>query len=229
MAESSVTLLLVDDHNVFCLGLKALFETAAHFTVVGEARTAAEAIAQARRCRPDVILMDVRLSDGNGIEACREIRSERPATKVVMLTSYGDEDAVLASITAGASGYLLKDSDAEQLIEAVKVVARGGSLLDPQVTQTVFERLRRVALQPKDDPLSELSEQERKMLPLVAQGKTNREIATALYLSEHTVKTYLSNILRKLNLSRRAEAAAFIATHQQSAASLTPPSSPVRR
>jgi two-component system response regulator DevR len=228
MAKPCIKVLLVDDHKVVCLGLKALFETAAHFAVVGEARTAAEAIAQARRCRPDVILMDVRLSDGNGIEVCREIRSERPETRVIMLTSYSDEDAVLASITAGASGYLLKDSDAEQLIEAVKIVARGGSLLDPYVTQTVFERLRRVAMQPDDDPLRDLSEQERKMLPLVAQGKTNREIAGALCLSEHTVKTYISNILRKLNLSRRAEAAAFIATHGRLAATLRA-RSPVRK
>jgi DNA-binding NarL/FixJ family response regulator len=131
-----------------------------------------------------------------------------------MLTSYDDEEAIVASITAGASGYVLKATDPERLIEAVETVARGGALLDPQVTSRVLERLRRLATHPHDDPLLALSEQERNILPLVAQGKTNREIAAVLCLSEHTVKTYLSNILKKLGLSRRAEAAAFIAARQ---------------
>lgn len=214
MTGPFVKLLLVDDHAVVRLGLKALFETVGSCVVVGEAATAAEAIDEARRCQPDVVLMDVRLADGNGIEVCREIRSERPETRVIMLTSYADEEAIVASVTAGASGYVLKATDPDRLIEAVEIVARGGALLDPQVTLTVLERLRRLATHPHDDPLLALSEQERNILPLVAQGKTNREIAAALSLSEHTIKTYLSNILKKLGLSRRAEAAAFIAVRQ---------------
>jgi two-component system response regulator DevR len=210
MTKACVRLLLVDDHHVVRLGLRALFETAPQVAVVGEAGTASEALTQARRCLPDVVLMDVRLPDGSGVEACREIRSQRPETQVIMLTSYADEDAVVASLMAGAAAYLLKSTDPERLIEAVEVVAHGRSLLDPGVTQTVLEWMRRVATQPQDDPLAELSEQERRILPLIAQGKTNREIAAALYLSEHTVKDYVSSILRKLNLARRAEAAAFI-------------------
>jgi DNA-binding NarL/FixJ family response regulator len=213
MTEPFVKLLVADDHAVVRLGLKALFETVGHYVVVGEAATAAEAVEAARRRAPDVVLMDVRLADGSGIEACREIRSQRPETRVVMLTSYPDEEAVLASVTAGASGYVLKASDPDRLVEAVQVVARGGSLLDPHVTEGILERLRR---QPThaDDPLHGLSEQERNILPLLAEGKTNREIAADLCLSEHTIKSYVSNILKKLDLSRRAEAAAFIAARQ---------------
>jgi DNA-binding NarL/FixJ family response regulator len=214
MTGPFVKLLLVDDHALVRLGLKALFKTVGSCVVVGEAATAAEAVDEARRHQPDVVLVDVRLADGNGVEACREIRSERPETRVIMLTSYDDEEAIVASVAAGASGYVLKATDPERLIEAVEVVARGGALLDPQVTSTVLERLRRLATRP-DDPLLALSEHERKIMPLVAQGKTNREIAAALSLSEHTIKTYLSNILKKLGLSRRAEAAAFIAARQQ--------------
>ncbi|HZS02162.1 MAG TPA: response regulator transcription factor [Chloroflexota bacterium] len=210
MADA-VKLLLVDDHRVVRLGLRTLFETAPQFQVVGEAGTAAEAVAAARRNPPDVVLMDVRLPDGSGVEACREIRSEHPRTRVLMLTSYADEDAVVASIMAGAAGYLLKQTDPERLVEAAEIVAGGGSLLDPAVTQTVLQWMRRLGAQAPSDPLIGLSEQERKILPLLAEGKTNREIAAQLYLSEHTVKTYVSNILQKLHLSRRAEAAAFIA------------------
>jgi DNA-binding NarL/FixJ family response regulator len=217
MQPSAVKLLLVDDHRVVRLGLRTLFETVAHFSVVGEAGTVATAIAEARRAQPDVILMDVRLPDGSGVEACREIRSERPRTRVLMLTSYTDEDAVVASIMAGAAGYLLKQTDPERLVEAVEIVARGGSLLDPAITQTVLQWMRRLGAQASDDPLTGLSDQERKILPLLAEGKTNREIAGVLYLSEHTVKTYVSNILQKLHLSRRAEAAAFIARRRSQA------------
>jgi DNA-binding NarL/FixJ family response regulator len=211
MTQPFVKLLLVDDHCVVRLGLKALFETVGSYLVVGEAATVEEAVEAARRRQPDVVLMDVRLGAGNGIEACREIRSQRPETRVLMLTSYADEDAVLASVTAGASGYVLKASDPERLLEAVQVVAAGGSLLDPQVTEGILERLRRQPNQ-TEDPLHGLSEQQRNILPLVAEGKTNREIAADLCLSEHTVKTYVSSILKKLRLSRRAEAAAFIAS-----------------
>ena len=208
-------LLLVDDHQVVRLGLRALFATVAQVVVVGEAGTVAAALAEAHRCQPDVVLLDVRLPDGSGVEACREIRSRRPETQVVMLTSYADDDAVVASILAGAAGYLLKQAEPARLIEAVVIVARGGSLLDPHVTQAVLARMRQLATQPQADPLAQLTEQERSILPLIAQGKTNRQIATALCLSEHTVKTYVSNILQKLQLARRAEAAAFMAARQR--------------
>ena len=190
--------------------LATLFRTVAHFLVVGETGTAAEAVAKARRCVPDVVLMDVRLPDGSGIEACRQIRSERPDTRVLMLTSYSDEEAVIDSIMAGAAGYLLKDTNAERLIEGIEVIARGDSLLDPAVTQTVLSWMQLPGSQVPVDPLMELSERERELLPLIADGKTNREIALVLSLSENSVKTYVSNILQKLHLARRAEAAAFI-------------------
>jgi DNA-binding NarL/FixJ family response regulator len=211
MALQRVKLLLVDDHKVVRLGLATLFATAPGFDVVGEAGSVAEAVDEARRCAPDVVIMEVRLPDGSGVEVCREIRSERPDTHVLMLTSFADEEAVISSIVAGASGYLLKDTEPERLIEAVECVSRGGSLLDPSVTETVLNRMRRLASQGDDDPLACLSEQERNILPLLGEGKTNRQIAAALFLSEHTVKGYVSSILQKLGLARRAEAAAFVA------------------
>jgi two-component system, NarL family, response regulator DevR len=211
MSKPCIRLLLVDNHQIVRIGLAALFRTVPHFLVVGEAGTVAEAVAQARQCAPDVVLMDVRLPDGSGIEACRQIRSERPDARVLMLTSYSDEEAVIASIMAGAAGYLLKDTDAEKLIEGIEVIARGGSLLDPAVTQMVLSWMQRPRVQVPGDPLTELSEREREILPLIAEGKTNRGIALLLSLSEHSVKSYVSNILQKLHLARRAEAAAFMA------------------
>jgi DNA-binding NarL/FixJ family response regulator len=157
--------------------------------------------------------MDIRLPDGNGVEACREIREERPDTKVIMLTSYADEDAVIGSIMAGASGYLLKQTRGQSLTEAIAQVARGQSLLDPAVTNKVLERMRRLA-RGEADELAALSPQEQKILPLIAQGKTNKEIAQEIFLSAKTVKNYVSSILSKLNLSRRSQAAAFIAERQ---------------
>ena len=204
-------ILIVDDHNVVRLGLTTLFGTVPHFVVVGEAGTAAKAVELACKTEPDVVLMDVRLPDSSGIEACREIRSARPSARVVMLTSFADEPAVVASVTAGAAGYLLKQSDLDRLVEAVEVVARGESLLDPAVTTTVLSWLQRIGSHPADDPLANLSEQERKVLPLMIEGKTNREIGQILSLSEHTVKTYVSNILQKLHLTRRHQAAIYLA------------------
>jgi DNA-binding NarL/FixJ family response regulator len=212
MSHALVRLLVVDDHKVVRLGLGALFAPARHVAVVGEAGSAAEAVATARRLEPDVVLMDIRLPDGSGVEACREIRSQRPETRVVMLTSFPDEEVVVAAVMAGASGYLLKQSDPQGLIAAVQAAAQGESQLDPAVTETVLRWMRGGG--PARDPLAELSEQERKILPLIAEGKTNREIAATLYLSEHTVKTYVSSLLHKLHLARRAEAAAFVARHQ---------------
>jgi DNA-binding NarL/FixJ family response regulator len=203
------TLLVVDDHEVVRQGLVALLDRRAGFQVVAEAGTAAEAVEQARRFRPNLVVMDVRLPDGSGIEACRDIRSELPETRVVMLTSYPDEDAVLAAIVAGASGYLLKQVRARDLVAALETVAAGGSLLDPAVTGKVLERMRRIATD--DDELAALTQQERKILALVAEGKTNKEIATEVFLSDKTVKNYVSSILAKLNLERRAQAAAYVA------------------
>lgn len=214
-AKAQVRLLLVDDHKVVRIGLVSLFRTVVGVTVAGEAGSAEQAVAEARRCRPHVVLMDVRLPDGSGIEACREIRSELPDVQVVMLTSYPDEDAVLASIMAGAAGYLLKQSDPERLVEAVERVSQGHSLLDPAVTRSVLDQMRVAATRTRaDDPLDGLSEQEGKILPLIAEGKTNREIAGSLNLSEHTVKKYVSSIFQKLRITRRAEAAAYITRRQ---------------
>ena len=217
MTHQQVRLLLIDDHEVLRLGLRTLFDTAGGFRVVGEAGTVAEGIAQARAQRPDVAIVDLRLPDGSGVEACREIRSERPDTRVVVLTSYSDEDAVISSIVSGAAGYLLKQTPPPQLVEAVRTVALGGSLLDPAVTGVVLDRLKRTSSGGAEDPLvvAGLSPQERNILPLIAEGKTNREIAEVLVLSERTIKTYVSNILQKLQLSRRSEAAAFSARQRR--------------
>jgi DNA-binding NarL/FixJ family response regulator len=209
VTERPIDVLLVDDHAVVRLGLAALFATAPRLSVVGQASTAAEAMVAARRTHPDVVVMDVRLPDGSGVEACRAIRSERPETKVVMLTSFAEDEAVVASVLAGAAGYLLKSTAPERLIEAIELVAKGESLLDPGVTTAVLDRLRRGS-SGEADPLAVLSEQERRIVPLIAEGKTNRDIASALHLSEHTIKAYVSDILRKLRLSRRAQAAALV-------------------
>jgi DNA-binding NarL/FixJ family response regulator len=207
-------LLVVDDHEVVREGLVALLSRRDEFQVVAEAGTVAEALGAARRFEPDLVIMDVRLPDGSGIEACRDIRAELPAIRVVMLTSYPDEEAVLSAILAGASGYLLKQIRGRDLVTALEAVGRGDSLLDPAVTERVLERVRRIANGDEKDELSELTAQERKILRLVADGKTNKEIATEVFLSDKTVKNYVSSILSKLNLQRRAQAAAFVAKHR---------------
>ena len=169
-----------------------------------------------RAYEPDLVIMDVRLPDGSGIEACRDIRSARPETRVIMLTSYPDEEAVLSAIIAGASGYLLKQIRGRDLVNALEAVGRGESLLDSAVTEKVLERVRRMASGAEADELSDLTAQERKILLLVAEGKTNKEIAAEVFLSDKTVKNYVSSILSKLNLQRRAQAAAFVAKHHLS-------------
>ena len=204
---SSIRVMLVDDHEIVRQGLKSLLERREHLSVVAEAGSVAEAVRVAPQALPDVIVMDVRLPDGTGIEACREIRAERPETKVLMLTSY----AVYAAIIAGASGYLLKQTRARELVSAIEAVARGESLLDPAVTATVLARMRSLASGGGKDKLAELTEQERRILSLIAEGSTNREIAGTVYLSEKTVKNYVSTILSKLGMERRAQAAAFLA------------------
>lgn len=207
-------IMIVDDHEVVREGLRSLLNRHEGFSVVADAANVEHAVAEAARSQPDVIVMDVRLPDGSGIEACREIRQTRPETKVIMLTSYADEDAVFASILAGAAGYLLKQTRGNQLAEAIEAVSRGESLLDPAVTQKVMDRVRMSGKRAHDDPLSELTEQEHKILTLIAEGKTNKEIAEEVFLSDKTVKNYVSNILSKLNLRRRSEAAAFIARRE---------------
>jgi two-component system, NarL family, response regulator DevR len=208
---AEIRVMLVDDHEIVRQGLKSLLERREHLSVVAEAGTVAEAVAGAARTQPDVVVMDVRLPDGTGIEACREIRAERPQTHVLMLTSYSDNEAVYGAIIAGASGYLLKQTRGRELVSAIESVAHGESLLDPSVTSTVLARMRELATSSQKDKLSELTEQERRILALIAEGKTNREIAGTVYLSEKTVKTYVSNILSKLGMERRAQAAAFLA------------------
>ena len=213
-AARTLRLLIVDDHEVVRQGLVALLGRREGFEVVAEAGTVAEAVEQARKFEPDIVVMDVRLPDGTGIEACREIRAELPGTRVVMLTSYPDEEAVLSAIVAGAAGYLLKQIRARDLVAALEAVGRGESLLDPAVTEKVLERFRRIATGGQADELSLLTSQEQKILALVAEGKTNKEIAADVFLSDKTVKNYVSSILSKLNLERRAQAAAFVARHR---------------
>ena len=212
-ADRPLRLLVVDDHEVVRQGLVALLDRREGFEVVAQAGSVAECLAQAARFEPDLVIMDVRLPDGSGIEACREIRATYPATRVVMLTSYPDEEAVLSAIIAGASGYLLKQVRGRDLVSALEAVGRGESLLDPAVTEKVLERVRRVASGSDTDELADLTAQERRILLLVAEGKTNKEIAAEVFLSDKTVKNYVSSILSKLNLQRRTQAAAFVAKH----------------
>ncbi|MFQ6019195.1 MAG: response regulator [Dehalococcoidia bacterium] len=210
MVDKQVRILIVDDHEVVRMGLRSLLERRPGFLLVGEAAGMAESIRVAQQSQPDVVIMDIRLPDGNGVEACREIREANPDTKVIMLTSYADDEALFGSIMAGASGYLLKQTRGQALAEAIERVMRGESLLDPSVTDKVLERMRRLAAGETDE-LAALSPQERKILALIAEGRTNKEIAEEVFLSDKTVKNYVSSILSKLNLHRRSEAAAFMA------------------
>ena len=210
MSATGIRVMIVDDHEVVREGLRTLLSRHSELLVVGEAATMKEAIDVAARAKPDVIVMDVRLPDGSGVEACRTIREARPETKVIMLTSYADDEALFASIVAGAAGYLLKQTRGQAVIDAIATVAAGGSLLDPEVTGKVLERVRRGG-EEQDPAFASLTDQERKVLEPLAEGKTNREIGELLFLSEKTVKNYVSRILDKLGLARRAEAAAYMA------------------
>ena len=210
---TSTRMLLCSDHEVVREGLRTMLSRREDMAVVGEAGTMAEAIEAAAKAKPDVVIMDVRLPDGSGVEACRAIREARPETRVIMLTSYADDEALFASIIAGASGYLLKQTRGQAVVDAIQAVAAGRSLLDPDVTGKVLERVRKGREQ-EDPKIASLTEQERKVLEQLAEGKTNREIGTVLFLSEKTVKNYVSRILDKLGLSRRAEAAAYVAKHR---------------
>ena len=209
-----ISVLIVDDHEVVREGLRALLGRTPTLLVVGEAGTAADAVALARRHRPRVVLLDIRLPDGSGVEVCREIRAEVPDTRVLMLTSYADDEAVFASIVAGAAGYLLKQVRGQELVRAIEAVAAGQSLLDPTVTSSVLARMKALAAGGPRDELAALSAQEERVLELVADGKTNKEIAAARGLSDKTVKNYLSRVFEKLHLTRRAEAAALFTRRQ---------------
>jgi two-component system response regulator DevR len=204
---------LVDDHEVVRNGIKSLLAETPDVSVVGEAGTVKDGIERAVWARPDVVIMDVRLPDGSGIEATREIRARLPNTQVLMLTSFSDDEALFASIMAGAAGYVLKQIKGADLVRAVQTVGRGESLLDPAVTKGLLDRLRRGKHLLKDERLARLSAQEERILEMIAEGKTNREIGDKLHLAEKTVKNYVTSILSKLEVARRAEAAAYLARH----------------
>ena len=207
-ANRPLKVLIVDDHDIVRKGLATLLSRQEDLVVAGEAGTAAEAVEKAGELAPDVVVLDIRLPDASGIEACRDIRALNPDIKVLMLTSYSDEEAVMGSIMAGASGYLLKEIRSQEIVEAIRRVGMGQSLLDPGVTARVLERVRRGQQQ---DPLAQLTEQEQRILELIAEGNTNKEIAREVNLSDKTVKNYVSNILGKLEMSRRSQAAAYMA------------------
>jgi len=205
-----IRVMLCDDHELVRRGLSSILEGVGGISVVAEAADADAALRAVESSRPDVVIMDVRLPGRSGIEACREIRSAFPDTKVLMLTAHSDDEALFSSIMAGAAGFVLKQVRGGDLVGAIRQVARGESLLDPTVTARVLARLRGEGAQ-VNDGMSDLTPQERKILDLVAEGMTNRQIAEKVFLAEKTVKNYVSNILLKLGLSRRAEAAAFMA------------------
>lgn len=206
-------ILLVDDHEVVRLGLKALIERQGGMEVVAEAATATEAVTKALAFKPDVVVMDIRLAGDSGIEACRQITEGIPEVKVIMLTSYAEDEMLFAAIRAGAAGYVLKQAGGQDVIRALNAVAEGHSLLDPALTERVFVEVRRAARVQEVTAFAQLTEQERRVLALVAEGRTNREIAQELHLGEGTVRNYVSNILGKLGVSNRAEAAAYATKH----------------
>jgi two-component system, NarL family, response regulator DevR len=206
-------ILLVDDHEVVRLGLKSLLERHPQFDIIGEASSAREALELVANHHPDVVVMDIRLPGTSGIEACEEITTRFPETRVLMLTSYAEDEMLFSAIRAGASGYVLKQIGGEELVRALEAVARGEALLDPAVTQRVFQEVRRAVKEEEASAFAHLSQQEKHVLLLVSEGKTNREIAKALFLGEGTVRNYVSSILSKLGVSNRAEAAAYAVEH----------------
>lgn len=206
-------ILLVDDHEVVRLGLKSLLERHPQFDVVGEASSAREAMEIINEKHPDVVVMDIRLPGISGIEACEEITGRFPETKVIMLTSYAEDEMLFSAIRAGASGYILKQIGGEDLVRALEAVGRGEAMLDPTVTQRVFQEVRRAVKEEEASAFAHLSQQEKHVLLLVSEGKTNREIAKALFLGEGTVRNYVSSILSKLGVNNRAEAAAYAVQH----------------
>ncbi len=213
----TISVFLLDDHEVVRLGVRQLLESEADIEVVGEASTAAQALARIPALRPDVALLDVRLPDGDGVSVCREIRSgmEHPPA-CLMLTSFSDDEALFTAIMAGAAGYLLKQVSGLDLVSAVRRLAAGESLLDPAMTTAVLDRLRNPQGEGEDDPrYATLTEQQRRILDLIAEGRTNREISVHMFLAEKTVKNYVSGLLRKLGVDRRTEAAVYAVERAQ--------------
>ncbi|MBI3808657.1 MAG: response regulator transcription factor [Nitrospirae bacterium] len=210
-----IRLLLVDDHQVVRVGLRTVLHNHQHgITVVGEAGSRADAVRMAKRLNPDVVLMDVRLPDGSGVEACRDILANHPTTRVIFLTSFADDESALAAVLAGAQGYVLKNIDSDLLIRSIQAVSTGQSLLSPALTQRALDRGKAGSAQAGPVRTQSLAPQEERVLALVAEGLTNKEIAVALQLSDKTVKNYLSNVFQKLHISRRSQAATFFVKRQ---------------
>lgn len=209
-----IRILIADDHEVLVLGLKTLFQRYEKFMVVGDAYSGTEAVEKTRELKPDVVIMDIRMPGLSGIEACREIKQSQPEVNVIMLTSYADDEAIFASLMAGASGYVLKQIGTRALVEAVETVSKGQSLLDPTVTSKVIQKMREMSQHTAFPDGEQLTAQEKKVLALIAEGKTNKEIAEALFLGEKTVRNYVSSILHKLNFQTRAQAIAYGLQHK---------------
>jgi DNA-binding NarL/FixJ family response regulator len=209
----SSKVLIADDHEVVRLGLRTLIGSHPGFMVVGEASTVKETVRETLLLRPDIVVLDIRLLGGSGIDACERIVAQAPDTKVIMLTSYAEDEMLFDAIAAGACGYVLKQIGNDDLIRALETVARGEALLDPALTQRVFDRVRQAARKEHSDAFADLTDQEMRVLAQVAEGKTNREIADTVYLGEGTVRNYVSSILSKLELSNRTEAAAYAVKH----------------
>lgn len=220
MDGQPIKVLLVDDHEIVRAGLRSVLEREEGIEVISEAGTVADGVRRAGYDAPDVVVLDVRLPDGSGVEACREIRARHPDVKVLMLTSFADEEALMSAILAGASGYVLKRIDTAALVGSIKRVAAGESLLDDEMTSRLFSRLR--GGDPEDPLLGRLSEQERVVVGHLSRGLTNRQIAEEMFLAEKTVKNYVSNVLTKLGMSRRSEAAAYVARLEGGQASEPP-------
>lgn len=214
-SSSPIRIFVVDDHQMVRVGLRTLFESYPRLVVVGEAATMAEALVEVPKVAPDVVLMDIRLPDGSGLQACRKLHEISPALRILMLTSFYTDEMVMDAIEAGAEGYLLKEINADFLVHSIEEVMEGRSILDPAVTRRVMERARTEKPRETVPSLNTLSPQERRVIALVAEGKTNKEIGAALNLSDKTVKNYLSNLMEKLNFSRRSQAAAFYAQQRQ--------------
>lgn len=214
--QRTIRVFLLDDHEVVRRGVAALLSAEDDIEIVGEAGTAEQALARIPAARPDVAVLDVRLPDGDGVSVCREIRSRMPEVACLMLTSFEDEEALFDAVMAGAAGYVLKQIHGSDLVGAVRTVAGGGSLLDPQSTARIMERLRE--RERREDPLAKLTEQERRIFELIGEGLTNREIGERVFLAEKTVKNYVSSILAKLDMQRRTQAAAYAAQLKAEAA-----------
>jgi two-component system response regulator DevR len=207
-------ILLVDDHEVVRVGVRALIERQPEMEVVGEAGTVREAVTKARQLAPDVVVLDIRLPGGNGLDACRQIKAHRPETRIIILTSFPDDEVLLDAIASGADGYVLKQIGSDELIRALERVGRGENLVDPALMDRVFAKMREMRRQERAHAFADLTGQEMQILARVAEGQTNRQIGTALHLSEKTVRNYVSEILGKLNVASRAQAAAYAARHR---------------